>query len=326
MTREMKLELENAWNYRESSGLFKERQPLRVFHGPGEGQGLLRHFAIDRFEDHYWITEWSESLSSEKLNISHTLVIDFLKNKGAVSVVGLARPEKGIAPQSTVFYGNAPDGKFIVLENQLAFAIQLKDVRHPGLFLDHEPLRRWLQRSTKGMRVLNTFAYTGSLSVAAGKGGASEVVTLDLSKPTLDWAKENWKINSLEKVSHQVIAGDYFDQLPKFKRLGKQFDCIILDPPSFSRSKQGSFSTSQDLEKMHDLALNVLAEGGILITSINSSNVPVAKFESDISKAFQRKKMPFCIVRQFDLPETFPTKWGEKNDRYLKGWILKRIS
>ena len=70
-------------------------------------------------------------------------------------------------------------------------SVNLSDYLDTGLFLDHRPLRAWLEKNARGWRVLNTFAYTGSLSVAAGLGGASHATTLDLSGATLRWAREN---------------------------------------------------------------------------------------------------------------------------------------
>jgi 23S rRNA (cytosine1962-C5)-methyltransferase len=317
--------LELAWQWRERLGYFQKTQALRVFHGSGEGSGDEQNFAVDFFSDHYWVTEWQNSLSPQRSEKVLNDIVSFYRQKGARSIVGLSRPEKGVAPESRVFWGTPTAGRFEVSEGPCKILIQLEKTRHPGLFLDHEPLRRWLIQNSKGWRVLNTFAYTGSLSVAAGVGGAQEVTTLDLSKATLQWAKENFILNGLPEACQKILGGDVFEYFPRLKRERKQFDCIILDPPSFSHGKAGRFSTSQDLKKLHALAMDVLAEDGILITSINSANVSHKKYEADVLAAALEKKMEFQVVRQIDLPETFPTRLGQSDDRYLKGWILRRV-
>jgi 23S rRNA (cytosine1962-C5)-methyltransferase len=319
-------DLESAWAWRESLTFFSENYPLRVFYGPGEGKGDLQYFAIDRFGDHYWITEWESQLTQGRSQKVIDLIISFLKKQGAKSIVGLSRPERGVAPESKVFYGSPPSGRFVVQENDCQFWIQFEATRHPGLFLDHEPLRRWLRQSMKGLSVLNTFAYTGSLSVAASRGGAKQVTTLDLSKATVQWAQENSLLNQFPQDSQRFISGDVFEWLPRLKREGQKYDCIILDPPSFSHGKQGRFSTAKDLEKLHSLAMELLSERGLLITSINSANVSWKKYEADLLAASKSKKMEFSVVKQIDLPETFPTRFGMSSDRYLKGWILRRLS
>lgn len=312
--------LETAWQWRESRGVFSESEAVHVFHGPGEGQGAFQNFAIDRFQEHYWITQW------EAQKQDHAVVdemVDFLEKKSAQSVVFLKRPERGVPDEPVTLLGKVPSGRFEVQEGPSRFWIQLLGTRHPGLFLDHLPLRRWLNRRAHQWRVLNTFSYTGSLSIAAAAGGASQVTTLDLAKPTIQWAEENWKLNQFELDRGRFIAGDVFEWLPRLKREGKEFDCVILDPPSFSRGKKGSFSTSKDLPLLHGLAMDLLAPKGVLITSINSAQVSVQKYQADILAAAQTRKMRFQVLGKIELPETFPTFFGSDLDRYLKGWILQ---
>jgi 23S rRNA (cytosine1962-C5)-methyltransferase len=176
----------------------------------------------------------------------------------------------------------------------------------------------------RGWKVLNTFAYTGSLSVAAGLGGAEHVTTLDLSKPTVRWAQDNWELNGLAADRGRFISGDVFEWLPRLGREGRLFDAIILDPPSFSRGNKGSFSTSKDLTMLHRLAMELLAERGTLITSINSANVSWAQYEKDVLSAARELGHEYEVLSRIDLPETFPTPLSQPQARYLKGWILRR--
>ena len=294
---------------------FEHKQATRIWHGPGEasreGSLGLKSFAIDLFEEHAWVTHWGTEEEVGGLEE----VQKFLLAKGIFSAVILHRPEKGLPKESQVLFGAPPVGRIEVRENGMRFWVQLLGTRHAGLFLDHAPLRDWLKRNTQGLRILNTFSYTGSLSVAAGVGGASEVLNLDLSKPALVWAKENWELNGLPTKSLETVSGDVFEWLPRFYKQGRKFDCVILDPPSFSRGKRGSFSTSKDLVKLHRLALDLLVDGGILVTSINSSNISVEKFRGDINTALNGKKVK--ILHRIELPPTFP------NDDYLKGFCFR---
>ena len=320
-------ELELAWQRRLLFGSLEGNDAYRVFHGPAEGSGLLQCFAVDRFGSHFWVTQWQDrQVNSSALLQAQKQIVDFLKSKGASSVVALGRPEKGVAPVSELWWGKVPESRFTISEQGALFSIQLEGTRHPGLFLDHFPLRRWLRQNVRGLRVLNTFAYTGSLSVAAALGGAAHVTTLDLSKPTIQWAKENMELNGFSSEAYRFISGDVFEWLPRLGREQKSFDCVILDPPSFSHGNQGRFSTSKDLEKLHALALDLLAPEGYLVTSINSANVTWKKYESDLLAAMTQKRAQFQLVTQIDLPETFPTRFGDPLQRYLKGWILRRVS
>ena len=315
MIEEMK-ELKAAWKLREELKSFESDSAVRIFHGPGEGKGTLHDIAIDRFGDHYWITEWKKCGALP-------VVREFLESQGAVSAVHLLRPEQGLPGDPEVLFGEPPKDKFSVHEGKLKFWVRLIGAKHPGLFLDHAPLREWLLAGCKGSRVLNTFAYTGSLSIAAGKGGATQVTTLDLSKPTIEWARQNWELNGLKEDRGEFIYGDYFEWIPRLTRNKRKFDRVILDPPSFSRGKKGKFSTAKDLQKLHELAFEVLEKGGILCTSINSASVSRKKFFYDIHLAAKEKARQIEIIREIELPRTFPTRPSLEADRYLKGWILK---
>lgn len=319
-------ELTSAWQRREQKQLFADTQALRVFHGPGEGTGILRSFAIDRFGDHYWVTRWDEGAEGQALaqDLAQALsmVAEFLGNLGAASVVWLGRPEKGVPALPKVLLGKAPEVRFEVIEQGARFWIRLLETRHPGLFLDHAPLRLWLKEHARGWRVLNTFAYTGSLSVACGLGAAAQVTTLDLSRPTIQWAQDNWQLNGLGP-SARFIAGDVFEWLPRLRREGQVFDCVILDPPSFSRGKKATFSTAKDLKRLHELALDLLPESGWLVTSINSANVSWSKYESDVMAAAREKRIELRVARKIEQPESFPAKPGSPETSYLKGWVFK---
>lgn len=327
-------ELEQAWHWREERGVLAESDAIRIFHGPGEASGALQHFAVDRFVDrsedgraheHFWITRWEKERtrgSEQALGA----ILDFLKTRGASSAVELSRPEAGVPEEPQALFGSPPTGRFAVSEPGGRFWIQLLGARHPGLFLDHAPLRQWLRARARGWRVLNTFSYTGSLSVSAGLGHADQVTTLDLAKPAIQWAENNWRLNDLSADRGRFIAGDVFEWMPRLRKEGLLFDCVILDPPSFSRGKKGSFSTSKDLAKLHSIAMDLLAPGGFLVTSINSAQVPHARYLSDIQSAAAERKLRFSVHHSIDLPETFPTRLSSPQDRYLKGWILRRMA
>lgn len=323
--------LTSAWELRERSGIFKHTEALRVFHGPGEAPPThpLHSFAVDRFQNHYWVTQWeSHSIQDDYAQVAQNLTA-FYRTQNAQSIVCLNRPSKGILPsEPTILWGEPPTQRIAVKEYSNQFLIQLTGARHPGLFLDHLPLRQWLEQNVRGLRVLNTFAYTGSLSVAAHRGEAAAVTTIDLSPSAIQVAQQNMELNHFQNRSNRWYSGDIFEWLPRWKKTGETFDCIILDPPSFShgsRRGKSSFSTQKDLTHLHSLAMDILSDKGFLITSLNSANVTWQKYQTDLLAAAAARHLTFQTLRQIDLPETFPTLLGTPDDRYLKGWILKRI-
>ncbi|MEN9723033.1 MAG: bifunctional rRNA ((2069)-N(7))-methyltransferase RlmK/23S rRNA, partial [Pseudomonadota bacterium] len=233
--------LRQAWALRAPS--FSPSGALRLFYGPGEvspGHPLAA-WAVDGYGAYLWVTEWEGPHAPLSLEELSQITRDFYEPLGFVGAIVLTRPRQGVPDQPRVLWGQTPPKAFGVYERwgevALEYEIRLLESRHPGLFLDHEPLRRWLACSgqMQGRSVLNTFAYTGSLSVAAWRGGARSVTTVDLSRPTLDWAKRNAEINggmacggltessATPESQSRFFVGDFFEQIPRLARRGERF-------------------------------------------------------------------------------------------------------
>ena len=315
--------LTTAFQLRESLGALRDSEALRMFYGPGEStDSVLSQLAIDVFSDQTWITQWapvSEALMRDVVKVIRQRLPE--RSRG---IVLMDRSKVASEADSVPLDGEVREGRFVVKEFGIPYLVQMKNTKHPGLFLDHAPLRRWLTRTQANKRVLNLFSYTGALSVAAGAGGASSVTTLDLSKPTIEWARESWENAALAGSTGDFIYGDVFDWLPRLKKKGLEYDTILCDPPSFSRTKTGAFSTGKDLARLHGLILPLLAKNGILVTSINSENISERAFLGDIEAAAQQAGTRLQWLGRVDLPETFPTPLDSKQ-RYLKGFYLRSV-
>src|SRR5256714_6704215 len=144
----------------------------------------------------------------------------------------------------------------IATEQHLKFGIDFGAGYSVGLFIDQRENRRFVRQS-KPKRVLNCFAYTCSFSVAAASVGA-QTVNVDLSKKSLERGRQNFVLNSLSPEEHQFIADDVRPVLRRLARRGEKFDVIILDPPTFSRTKSGeAFHVESDLEELIVAALEL---------------------------------------------------------------------
>src|SRR5688572_11178993 len=126
--------------------------------------------------------------------------------------------------------------EFTVQEGGLKFIVNLSDYLDTGLFLDHRITRKMVEDQSHGKRVLNLFCYTGSFSVYAIAGGASKVVSVDLSKTYLSWAERNGGINFPEYKGHQTIHADVLQYAKELST--ESFDLVVMDPPTFSNSKR----------------------------------------------------------------------------------------
>jgi 23S rRNA (cytosine1962-C5)-methyltransferase len=314
--------LQRAWSRRESLG-FGAWEALRIFHGAAEAPEGYEEIAIERFGSHLWVTSW-EKVGQKPLPTAE--LQRWAESQGFQSAVELHRPKGDVPTPPRVLFGEPEATRFSVTEQGMRFWVQLLGSRHPGLFLDHAPLRSWLARHSEGRRVLNLFAYTGALSVASARGGARALTTVDLSQSTLSWAKQNWALNELPESKSEWIAGDALEELPRLKRKGRLFDGIILDPPSFSRGKKSTFSTAKDLKRLHRLVLDVLAPGGWLATSINSQGISASEFEREIVLAAREGGDKLLFLKSLEAPESFPAALGQGFKRALKGFILLKLA
>ncbi|MBN1451845.1 MAG: class I SAM-dependent methyltransferase, partial [Anaerolineales bacterium] len=137
-----------------------------------------------------------------------------------------------------VLDGDAPDRK--IREHGVWYALDLTMNRDTSLYLDTRHLRKWAIDNLAGATVLNTFAYTGSLGVAALGGGAQRVVHLDLNRKFLNVAKTSYTLNGFPIHKADFISGDFFLEVGRLKRSGALFDCVFLDPPFFASTNKGS--------------------------------------------------------------------------------------
>lgn len=155
-----------------------------------------------------------------------------------------------------------------VKEYKAEFLVNLHDYLDTGLFLDHRPLRQIITKSAEGKKVLNLFSYTGSISVAAAVGGAAKVTSVDMSSTYMNWAKKNFEQNNLPLGQHTFIVDSALEYLEK---ASQRFDIIILDPPTFSNSKnmEEDFEVEKDQVFLIKHCLRLLDPNGVLYFSNN---------------------------------------------------------
>ncbi len=205
-----------------------------------------------------------------------------------------------------------------VRENGLYFLVQLEEGLHTGLFLDQRRNRRDFMQQSCGMRVLNLFAFTGAFSVAAAAAGARRVVTVDASAAYIDQARENFLANGLNPEAHAFITGDCFAVLDDMAQRGEKFDVVLMDPPSFSTTRQSRFTTRGGTSDLVAKAMLLLPAGGLLVTSSNHQKIDLADYLKELRRGALQAGSDLRVIRtagqgpDFPFPVTFP------EGRYLK--------
>ncbi|WJG07648.1 bifunctional 23S rRNA (guanine(2069)-N(7))-methyltransferase RlmK/23S rRNA (guanine(2445)-N(2))-methyltransferase RlmL [Aliiglaciecola sp. LCG003] len=226
--------------------------------------------AIDRYADWLVVQEYAppkdvpEQKARKRL---HEILIALPSATGVPAnniVVKTRQQQKGSNQYNKVSERNVG---LKVHENGAQFIVNLSDYLDTGLFLDHRITRQLIQQRSKNKDVLNLFAYTGSVSVHAGLGGARSVTTVDMSKTYIQWARENVQLNKLQGAFEFVQA----DCLTWLERHDQQYDLLFIDPPSFSNSKrmENTWDVQRDYLGLLANAKKCLRPGGEIVFSNN---------------------------------------------------------
>ncbi len=164
------------------------------------------------------------------------------------------------------------DDFFTVVENGAKFKVNLKDYLDTGLFLDHRTTREMVAKSAKEKKVLNLFSYTASFSVQAALHGASFTKSVDMSNTYSKWARDNFKLNQLSDVNNVIVRADVQKFLDEENLTSTQYDIIVIDPPTISRSKKMEkiFDVQIDYISIIRKAINILSPSGVIYFSTNS--------------------------------------------------------
>ena len=198
----------------------------------------------------------------------------------------------------------------IATENRLKFGIDFGAGYSVGLFVDQRENRKFVRHS-KPKRMLNCFAYTCSFSVAAASAGA-RTVDVDLSKKSLERGRQNFALNSLSTDGHQFIADDVRPVLRRLERRSEKFDMIILDPPTFSRTKGGkAFHVEKDFEELIVAALEVADREARILLSTNCETLDEQALERMARYCLKLARRSGSLHRQ-PPPADFPSGKGAK--------------
>jgi len=202
-----------------------------------------------------------------------------------------------------------------VHEGNCRFLVNLTDYLDTGLFLDHRLTRQKIQSMAAGKRFLNLFGYTGTATVHALKGGASNTTTVDMSRTYLDWARRNVDHNGFASTRQEFVQADCLAWLEQMQaRRAGAFDLIFLDPPSFSNSKsmETTFDVQRDHVELLRNTLRLLADDGQLIfsTNLRTFQMAVAAFDDLSLKNITAETLPPDFAR---------------NPRIHQCWLIKRL-
>ncbi|KRU17616.1 class I SAM-dependent rRNA methyltransferase [Bacillus pumilus] len=288
---------------------------FRVFNGEGDGIG---GFTIDHYDGFYLIQWYSEGVYTFKAEVLAALEHVYPDYKGIYEKKRFDTSGQYIEDDDFV-KGEKGEFPLIVKENGMNVAVYLNDGAMTGIFLDQRHVRKAIRdRYAKGKTVLNTFSYTGAFSVAAALGGASRTTSVDVANRSLKKTSEQFEVNDIEVDGQDIKVMDVFKYFPFAAKKGWTYDLVILDPPSFARTKKHTFSAAKDYKKLLKEAIQITAENGVIVASTNSSAFGMKKFKGFIAQAFKESRQSYRILEEYTLPEDFRTTKNYPEGNYLK--------
>ena len=266
VTESISVLLEKAIAARE--GLFDagHKSALRLFNGFLEGRPSL---VVDLYGCTLVLHNYAE-LPEEGLALVQQAQA-FLQSRLPWLQAGIVKVRNGAsaeAKRGRLLFGGNPDRK--VREEGGWYALDLSMHQDDSLYLDTRNLRGWAKQALAGKTVLNTFAFTGSLGVAALAGGAARVVQLDLNRAYLNLAKTSYTLNGFPIHKEDFLCGDFWEQVSRLKRTGARFDCVLVDPPFFSTTPKGRLDLNTDSARLINKVRPLVNDGGWLV-SINNA-------------------------------------------------------
>ncbi|MEB8570923.1 class I SAM-dependent rRNA methyltransferase [Bacillus cereus] len=294
---------------------------FRVVNGEGDGLGGL---IIDYYDGYYVVSWYSEGIYTFRDEIIAALqkVANF---KGIYEKKRFDTKGKYIEDDDFVA-GERGEFPLIVKENGVNFAVYLNDGAMVGVFLDQRNVRKQIRdKYAKGRTVLNMFSYTGAFSVFAALGGASKTTSVDLANRSLSKTIEQFSVNEVDYEAQDIIVEDVFLYFKYAAKKKMKFDMVVLDPPSFARSKKYTFSAVKDYKNLLKETIAITENNGIIVASTNCSAFDMKKFKGFIDTAFKEMNGKYKILEEHSLPEDFRTIDQFKEGDYLKVVFIEKI-
>ena len=314
--------IKSAIEYRTDLFADETTTAFRVFNGEGDGVGGL---TIDFYDGYYVLTWYSLGIYEFRDEILGALK-DVVEYKGIYQKKRFDSKGKYLDDSDDYLYGEKASEPIIIKENNVKFAIYLDDGAMVGIFLDQREVRKTIRdKYARGKSFLNTFSYTGGFSVYAALGAAKKTTSVDLAKRSLPKTSEQFSINDIDALTQEIIVEDVFNYFKYAVRKGLLFDMVVLDPPSFARSKKHTFSASKDYKNLLKEAIEITHKGGIIVASTNSANFGMMRFREFITKAFQELNGRFEVLESFTLPNDFRVNAKFKEGNYLKVVFIKKL-
>ncbi|GAA3703745.1 class I SAM-dependent methyltransferase [Oceanisphaera sediminis] len=234
------------------------------------------------------------------------------------------RKKEGLKERKGLLAGTLPEQPVTIEENNgVCILVDVEQGHKTGFYLDQRDNRRIAARYCEHKRVLNCFSYTGTFGVYALKGGANEVVNVDMSESALALAKKNVELNQLDLSRAKFEQADVFKLLREYRDQGQRFDVIVLDPPKFADSKAQLNGACRGYKDINMLAFQLLNAGGVLLTFSCSGLMTQDLFQKIVADAALDAGRDAQILERLNQAADHPIGTAYPEGHYLKGLVVR---
>ncbi|MCX8057305.1 MAG: class I SAM-dependent rRNA methyltransferase [Ignavibacteria bacterium] len=311
--------LKTAREVRET--LCKNRTAYRLVHSESD---FLPGLVIDKYNDSFSIQLNSAGMENYLDIITNLLVRDFNAKNIILRNDTTARELEGLPRFTKILYGENVEE--IIFDGKLKMKVNLLEGQKTGIYLDQTENRHILIDISQDAEVLDVFCNEGGFSLSALLGGAKKVTSIDISDESLQRFKENIELNGLDINKVEMIKKDAFDLLKVFKKEGRKFDVINLDPPSFTKTKKNVPQAKKGYYVINNHAFNMIKEGGYILTSSCSHHMSENDFQEIVLTAALKAGRQYMILKTGGPAIDHPVHPRMPETRYLKFMLLKVIN
>lgn len=309
--------LKQAWEYRRQLGYVEN---CRLIFGEADG---LPQLIIDKFNDYFVIQTLALGIDVWKPAIVAALQKIF-QPKGIYERNDVPVRELEGLPQQKGFLTTPFDTQIVINENGLKFYVDIENGQKTGYFLDQQDNRRAIQHIVKGADVLGAFTYTGTFEIHAAHYGARSVLGLDISATAVAQATRNAQLNGVDKICRFECV-NAFDVLKAWAKEGRQYDVVMLDPPSFTKTRDNIQKAITGYKEINLRGMKLIKPGGFLVTSSCTNLVQPDLFLEIIQLAAKDARRRIRQVTFQTQAADHPIIWGWENTHYLKFLVVQVI-
>ena len=302
--------LEKAWAYRQKLGYTEN---CRLIFGEADD---IPQLLIDKFNDYFVIQTLALGIDVWKPAIVKAIEKIF-NPKGIYERNDVPVRELEGMEQHKGFLSAEFDTNIVITENGVKFNVDIANGQKTGFFLDQQDNRRAIQHIVKDADVLGAFCYTGSFEIMAGHYGARSVLGLDISQNAIDMCNKNAALNGLDNIC-KFECVNAFDVLKEWSKEGKQWDVVMLDPPSFTKSRATIGKAVAGYKEINLRGMKLVKPGGFLVTSSCTNLVQPELFLDIIQMAATDAKRKIRQVVFNSQSADHPIIRGQENTHYLK--------